>query len=189
MLIAIEGVDRVGKTTQVELLTSQLNGSVMRFPNRSTVTGQLLNRYLLSEEELTPMMAHIMFTANRWESVSEIRDRLARNEIIILDRYIASGVAYSVAKGLNIDWCIRTQTGLPLPDVTICLYNIEDDLTAREKYGEERHDDSEFQQKVQDAYIHYAAEGPEENVYLINANQSISSIQTEILRILAIHTK
>ena len=37
---------------------------------------------------------------------------LNKGHHIILDRYAHSGVAYSAAKGLNIDWCKNCDRGL-----------------------------------------------------------------------------
>jgi thymidylate kinase len=36
---------------------------------------------------------------------------------VILDRYVFSGVAYSAAKGLDLDWCLACDRGLPKPDL------------------------------------------------------------------------
>lgn len=37
------------------------------------------------------------------------------------DRYAYSGVAFSAAKGLDVDWCKKTDSGLPKPDLVIFL--------------------------------------------------------------------
>ena len=61
-----------------------------------------------------------MFSANRWEYKSEILENIQKNTII-LDRYSASGVAYSAAKGLDLKWCQNNEVGLPQPDITFYL--------------------------------------------------------------------
>ena len=40
---------------------------------------------------------------------------------IILDRYSASGIAYSSAKNIDINWCKNHEIGLPKPDITFYL--------------------------------------------------------------------
>jgi dTMP kinase len=37
----------------------------------------------------------------------------------ICDRYAYSGVAFSSAKGLSVDWCMNCDVGLPAPDCVI----------------------------------------------------------------------
>ena len=36
---------------------------------------------------------------------------------IICDRYAYSGIAFSCAKGLDLNWCKKCEEGLPEPDV------------------------------------------------------------------------
>ena len=38
---------------------------------------------------------------------------------VICDRYAYSGVAYSVAKGLDFEWCLGADRGLVLPDLIL----------------------------------------------------------------------
>lgn len=39
----------------------------------------------------------------------------------VCDRYAYSGVAFSSAKGLDLDWCKACDKGLPAPDCVIYL--------------------------------------------------------------------
>jgi len=40
---------------------------------------------------------------------------------MVCDRYAYSGVAYSVAKGLDFDWCLGVDRGLVQPDLVLYL--------------------------------------------------------------------
>ncbi len=40
---------------------------------------------------------------------------------IILDRYAYSGVAFTSAKGLDLEWCKNSDKGLPKPDIVFFL--------------------------------------------------------------------
>ena len=44
---------------------------------------------------------------------------------MVLDRYSFSGTAYSVAKGLNFDWCMNSEHKLIKPDFVVYL-RVED---------------------------------------------------------------
>eukprot|EP00339_Tiarina_fusa_P007103 CAMPEP_0117071170 /NCGR_PEP_ID=MMETSP0472-20121206/50006_1 /TAXON_ID=693140 ORGANISM="Tiarina fusus, Strain LIS" /NCGR_SAMPLE_ID=MMETSP0472 /ASSEMBLY_ACC=CAM_ASM_000603 /LENGTH=88 /DNA_ID=CAMNT_0004794583 /DNA_START=8 /DNA_END=270 /DNA_ORIENTATION=+ len=71
--IVFEGVDRCGKTTQVGLLVKHLvqlgiAAIAMRFPDRTTPSGILINQYLQSKSDLDDRAIHLLFSANRWEA-------------------------------------------------------------------------------------------------------------------------
>ena len=47
ILIALEGIDRSGKSTQVNLIKKNLkNTELIRFPNRESATGKMIDLYL-----------------------------------------------------------------------------------------------------------------------------------------------
>lgn len=46
---------------------------------------------------------------------------LEQQELVILDRYIWSGKAYSLALGLEEEWVDMPDRGLPRPDLTFYL--------------------------------------------------------------------
>lgn len=74
----------------------------------------------------------------------------------MLDRYVYSGVAYTAAKGLNRQWCLHPDIGLPKPDITIFL-NLEDGST-RSGFGDERYEVGSFQQKVKIEFENFFGE-------------------------------
>lgn len=53
--------------------------------------------------------------------MEKVNDHLEKGITIICDRYWYSGVAYSAAKGLDLDWCINSDKGLIEPDLIIYL--------------------------------------------------------------------
>jgi dTMP kinase len=136
--ILLEGVDRCGKTTQCSLLLKHLlslsiAAVAMRFPDRTTSIGQLINGYLASGQNLDDRAVHLLFSANRWEAASKLTRELANGTTVVCDRYAYSGVAFSSAKtvddrqsdplleDLSIDWCKASDAGLPAPDAVIFL--------------------------------------------------------------------
>lgn len=105
-MLAFEGLDKTGKTTQCRLLHNYLsskgvNNTLLHFPVRNSVTGQVLNRYLSNDLDLIPQTSHLLFSANRWELHGKICETLQKGEVVIVDRYIWSGKAYSMALGLS----------------------------------------------------------------------------------------
>lgn len=128
--IVLEGVDRCGKTTQASLLVKHLIGIglatiAMRFPDRTTMVGDLINQYLQSKSDLDDRAVHLLFSANRWEAAPKLRKALLEDKTnIVCDRYAHSGVAFSSAKPSlrdELEWCRACDVGLPAPDAVIFL--------------------------------------------------------------------
>ena len=129
--ILFEGVDRSGKSTQAGMLAnyiaSKQTSEFIRFPERTSVIGKLINSYLTSASNMSDETIHLLFSANRWEASKGIEEKLASGTTLICDRYAYSGVAFSSAKGIDLDWCKAPDIGLPAPDAIIFL-----DLTVEE---------------------------------------------------------
>ena len=80
-----------------------------------------------------------------------LRD-LERGVTLVVDRYLYSGVAYSVAKGLPLSWCQEADRSLPRPDLVIYLDIVVESAALRGHYGKERFEQLSFQRKVKEAY-------------------------------------
>jgi dTMP kinase len=163
--IVLEGLDRSGKTTQVARLIARLNEDAdidedavgMRFPDRTSPTGVVIDKYLRKQHDdaitTDDHAMHLLFSANRWEQAHRIRNTLIiRGATIVCDRYAASGVAYSSAKGLPLAWCMASDTGLPAPDLTIYLDIDPEQAATRAGFGQERHEQLLFQLQVADKF-------------------------------------
>lgn len=101
-LIVFEGVDRVGKTTQYNMLAEQLracgySASQLHFPSYSEV-GELLRRYLRGQVYMRPEAAALVFEADRWNMLDVLLRELDRHDFVILDRFWRSGLAYDAAR-------------------------------------------------------------------------------------------
>lgn len=161
-LIAIEGLDRTGKTTQTERLLAKLKElnithKLVKFPKRDTQIGKLINTYLTEKSfDLNDQAAHLLFSANRWEVIEEIKKDLQDGTVVILDRYVYSGVAYSAAKGLDFQWCLSPDIGLPKPDLTIFLKFRQSENASRAGFGDERYEVAEFQEKVKHIFENFS---------------------------------
>lgn len=156
--ILLEGVDRCGKTTQCALLLKHLLSLSMaavalRFPDRTTQVGKLIDGYLQSGADLDDRAVHLLFSANRWEAAPSLAQTLAEGKTIVCDRYAYSGVAFSSAKtkedrktgggdgaasgggsaaeDLSIDWCKGPDVGLPAPDCVLFLDLSQDEAEKR----------------------------------------------------------
>ncbi|KAL0207626.1 hypothetical protein P9112_012254 [Eukaryota sp. TZLM1-RC] len=155
--IVIEGLDRAGKSSQLELLLNTLSElkiktTCLHFPDRTTHCGQLINKYLRQEIHLTDWEIHQLFAQNRREKEQEIKTLLLSGTNVICSRYAFSGVAYSAAKGLDFYKCVQADAGVLAPDLVVFLSANPDVLAKRAGFGDERYEDRQFQRGVKNAF-------------------------------------
>ncbi|PWN40546.1 hypothetical protein IE81DRAFT_335230 [Ceraceosorus guamensis] len=177
-LIVVEGLDRAGKSTQVERLVKALDARLVKFPDRTTPIGRMLDSYLTQKSELDDRAVHLLFSANRWELAPSIRQDLEAGKTVICDRYAFSGIAYSTAKGLPFDWCLAPDATLPAPDLTIFLTISPSAAAERGGYGAERYEDREMQLKVKSVF-----EDVEDRVgdwMTVNADRSVEEVWKDV---------
>lgn len=183
-LIVLEGLDRSGKSSQCSRLVSYLEGEglsaeLWRFPDRTTNVGQMISAYLTNASQLDDHTIHLLFSANRWEKRSLMETKLKSGTTLIVDRYSYSGVAFSSAKGLDIDWCKAPENGLLAPDLVAYLDISPDKAAERGGYGDERYEKLEFQQKVAEHYkvLHDAS------WKIVDACQPIEDVEKQLQEI------
>ncbi|MEN2500764.1 MAG: hypothetical protein MHMPM18_004913 [Marteilia pararefringens] len=70
------------------------------FKDRNTAIGKTINTFLKDSLHLSNEAIHLLFSANRHEQATEIREELLKGKTIVCDRYSYSGIAYSHAKGV-----------------------------------------------------------------------------------------
>jgi dTMP kinase len=153
MLLAIEGVDGAGKGTLARNLLARaaaagVSAASLSFPRyEETHFARLIAQYLNGRfgalGEAPPRFAALLYAGDRGESRDRLRELLARCRLVVLDRYVASNVAYNAAKlpeaertGL-IAWLHELEYDvleLPAADLTCLLTTppaIADALVAR----------------------------------------------------------
>lgn len=126
LFIVIEGLDQSGKKTQTNLLTSRLRKvgysvETISFPDYTTPIGREIRRYLDGKRDFGPEIRQFLYVANRWERKHDLENWLRKGRVVIADRYMQSNLAYGLANGLDLQWMINLEQGLPKADVTIVL--------------------------------------------------------------------
>lgn len=183
--LVIEGLDGSGKSTQVELLCSYLEKSLIKykflhFPRlEEGVYGKLIARFLRGEmgdiDEVDPYLVALIFAGDRKDAVPVLEDWLISNDIVIVDRYVYSNIAFQCAKLHTdneqqelADWIMEleyTNHKLPVPDLNIFLdvpFEFTRQRLSESRGGEDRNylkgaadiheKDLEFQEKVRQVY-------------------------------------
>lgn len=125
LLIVIEGIDGAGKTTLAEglnefLLEKGARVSMSKEPTRGPWGMKLRESAQLGR--LTPDDERRFLLLDRKQHVDEvIKPALRRGEVVILDRYVPSMVAYQGAAGLDVNELIDANSFAPKPDLLLLL--------------------------------------------------------------------
>lgn len=188
-LIVFEGLDRSGKSTQCARLVEHLQKSGrkvehMRFPNRTTVIGQMINKYLSGATNQEDHAIHLLFSANRWEAAEQIKAHISSGTTVVIDRYYYSGCVYSAAKQnstMDLAWCRHMEVGLPRPDVCLFLDISAEDAAKRGDFGNERYERQEMQDRVR-ALFEEMRKHPDErdDIICIDAGAGIEDVAAAI---------
>ena len=162
MLVAVEGLDQSGKATQAQDLRDRLRASgyksrVVSFPDYGTFLGEEIARSLQGERDYGPETMQLLYVANRFERKADIDRWHEAGLIVLFDRYIASGIAYGEAQGLDPGWLTTLQVSLPQPELTILLDIAPETAAARKTVGRDRYEsDLALLTRVRESYLRQA---------------------------------
>ena len=126
-LIALEGIDGCGKSTQARLLAERL-GALLTFEPGATTLGSSLRTLLLDPDH--PPVAErteaLLMVADRAQHVAEVvRPALEQGRWVVTDRFSASTLAYQgYGRGLDLDeltGLVQWATGGVVPDLTVLV--------------------------------------------------------------------
>lgn len=203
LFITLEGGDGSGKSTQAELLETWLTDAshtvVRTREPGGTATGDALREIVLhSEGHIAPRAEALIFAASRAQHVAEkVRPALERGEVVIMDRYLDSSVAYQgVARGLGAD-AVRDislwATENLLPDLTIVL-DVDADTgrgrlnASRTRYDRLEAEERDFHERVRAAYLALADAEPQRFIVLdasLPVDELAAAIRTRVATLLA----
>jgi len=185
-LIVCEGCDASGKSTQIELIkkyfeTNQLIYKYIHFPiYDGNESGSVISAYLRGEygdiNNVDPIFVANIYAMNRYQFLPTLQKHLLDNDVVLLDRYVFSNMAYQGAKydteaqtQIMRDWINEYEFGfleLPYPNLNI-FFDVPIDLIEsrlkNKRKGDDRkylkgkidiHEkDIEFQKKVRENYL------------------------------------
>jgi dTMP kinase len=183
-MIGIEGIDAVGKHTQTLLLeewfnTKGIETATLSFPDYETPIGREIKAFLSGERNYLAELRHMLFAANRWEKVPLIKEYQEAHKTIIVNRYFQSNIVYGAANGLQIEWLMALERGIPEPDLVVVLDAPHTELTARRPGTKDSYEkDSELQLRAQALYKTLA---PKFGWVVIDGSRDIEAVHESLI--------
>lgn len=125
LLVAIEGIDGAGKSTVTKGLSERLLAAGVAVSSSKEPTNGPWGRKLRQSAEtgrLSPADEVKYLLADRRDHVQDfIQPALARGEVVLLDRYFPSMVAYQGAAGLPVEELAAANDFAPRPNLLLLL--------------------------------------------------------------------
>jgi len=143
LLIAFEGPDGSGKTTQRKLLKRWLESSGQTVVSTRWASSPLIKPLLkarkrirtLSTEEYS--LLHAVDFRHRVET--SILPALWKGQTVLADRYLFTALARDAARGLDLDWLLHAYAPLLWPDLVIYFSLSPEDSRRRVASTREPH--------------------------------------------------
>ena len=189
--ISFEGVDGVGKTTQINLFLEKLKKSnfdyqLYREPGGTSLSERIREILLNNDNDISSITETLLFLSARSDLINKkiIPSVEKGKSFIVCDRFFDSTLAYqSYGRGINIDLVKKiTEEILQnyIPSTTFLL-DCDIDLSLSRLNSKDRMESSglEFLNKVKEGFLELAL--LDKNRYvIIDANKSISDIEESI---------
>ncbi len=159
IFIAVEGIDAVGKRTQTSILSSWLASKgiktrTLSFPVYETVIGSEIRRFLDGTVNYPQEVRALLYAANRWEKKADLEAILASTDVTIVNRYTGSNLAYGTSNGLDLEWLLTLEAGLPKPDLVLVLDAPPAKLVPRRSRNKDSYERNlELQERARSAYL------------------------------------
>jgi dTMP kinase len=192
ILIAFEGGEGTGKSTQSKLLAQWLEQEgesvVLTREPGGTDLGKDLRKILLGHETgaISPRAEALLYAADRAHHVySVIRPALERGDVVITDRYLDSSAAYQGAGRIlnpaEVARISRWATESLYPTLTI-LIDVPAEIGLGRLQSRDRleAEPTEFHERVRQEFLHIAMMDPE-RYFVVDGTQLVEDIHTQII--------
>lgn len=200
IFIVLEGIDGVGKTTQLHKLEKTLKNRsfpvhITREPSSYPI-GQWIRQSIrdsIGQDTLDWRSMALLFAADRMQHIqNEILPHLHAGDWVICDRYDASNIAYQSAMASDenkftdscLEWIALINHYALRPDITF-VFDLDPDLAAQRRalrnQSTELLESISLQKKVREHYQKLHLLRPDDCIVSIDASRSIEEVHQDIL--------
>jgi len=181
MLIAIEGIDGAGKTTNARELFSYLKNLGYPVLLLKEPSDSIYGRKIRGSEKRLPAEEELkLFLLDREIDVKErIIPAIEEGKIVIMDRYYYSNIAYQSARGIEAEKIRElNERFAPKPDLVIILDVSPETALERIKVRGKKtaFEEKEYLERVRESFLKIA----DERTIVVNAERPLEEVREEI---------
>ncbi len=141
LFIAVYGVNNIGKSTHCRILCERLKREgydvvSLKYPIYDLdPTGTKLNSILRGQggQQIPEKDLQTLFTQNRRDFEPRLRAYLEEGKVVVAEDYTGTGIAWGMAKGLDLEFMETLNSGLMKEDFSLLMTGYRDPR-ATEKY-------------------------------------------------------
>jgi len=184
LIVALEGPDRIGKSTQAQriahaLKERKIRGAVEKAPFKDGVTYDRIYEMLRTGEAVEhPVVFQSFMGINRRLFQTQYLPDLAQEmDVVVLDRWNVSTLVYGSEGGVSAatTWCILK--GILEPDL---VFLFTGEPFASPDTDDAYEADKDYQRRIQDTYKAWGKSNPA-RTHWIKANEAPERITDEIV--------
>lgn len=194
LLIALEGPDGSGKSTQIKMLSKYLedrgyNILVTREPGGTKISENIRNIILdNNNKEMSDRCEALLYAASRAQLIEEvIKPAIEKGTIVLCDRFVYSSIVYQgIARGIGVD-DIKSINEVALngveADLTLMI-NVDYEKGLERKCAQRELDrlensGNDFHRRVYDGYQYLA--NNMDNMIIIDGNNNFEEVHNKIV--------
>jgi dTMP kinase len=147
-LITLYGINNIGKTTHAKRLVKRLNDDgqkavYVKYPvYELEPTGPFINGVLRGgEQKVSEDELQMWFVLNRYQNIAEVERLLSEGYMVIAEDYTGTGIAWGVAKGLELEWLESLNKHLRKEDFSILFEGERDKRAMEDGHVHEQNDE------------------------------------------------
>lgn len=195
LFIVCEGMEGTGKSTQSIRLaqwlfdySKSIDSVVLTREYTNSRFAQEIRRRLKemhNPDENRERLMELYVLDREYHVDNMIVPNLAKNAIVVSDRYKHSTICYQGAQGVPTSRLVDENNGFPIPDITIVFNASVDTVMQRlqlRKSDEQIFEHREFLEKVKENYAKLPQILPKEKIVFINANQTPEQAHQDVIK-------
>ena len=182
LLVAFEGIDNAGKTTQVQHVADWVKSrgwNTLISQEMRTGIGQCF-RAEFEAGKLSPRVKALLFAADRYQRLeTEIIPALEQGAVVLADRWSLSALVYRTIEGQGVALAEFVNKDVIPPDITFLL-DIDPDLAYHRGQIANRHSPytADFLRLVQKRYLEIAGQG---QLIVVDGSRPVERVTESII--------
>ena len=185
LLIAVEGIDGSGKTTQAKRLVRWLRErGVSAQYTREPTDGQIgrILKAMALRRRVNPYLEALLFAADRLQHLERtIEPLLSKGYVVVSDRYLHSSLAYQAATTGDPEWVRELNKHVRRPDLALLL-DVRPQIGLRRirRKRRSRFEQVELLEKIRENYLRMVERG---ELLLVDASRDAETVSETIREI------